>query len=143
MKVLSVKQPFASLIASSEKQIETRSWQTKYRGPIAIHASGRFDADSKEHMYYLQTCFDCLKDVKGYNLPLGCIVATANLYDVKPTSYTCSHFGEWWLDWLTEKEYAIGNFSPNRYGWFLSDVKLLDTPIPCKGKLGLWETDLI
>lgn len=39
MKALSVKQPWASLIASGEKTIETRVWATKYRGPLLICAS--------------------------------------------------------------------------------------------------------
>ena len=39
MKTLSLIQPWASLIALGEKRIETRSWGTRYRGPLAIHAS--------------------------------------------------------------------------------------------------------
>ena len=38
MKALTIMQPWASLIACGAKTIETRSWPTKYRGPIAIHA---------------------------------------------------------------------------------------------------------
>ena len=39
MKVLSIKEPWASLIMNGTKRIETRSWKTKYRGEIYIHAS--------------------------------------------------------------------------------------------------------
>lgn len=38
MRVLSVKQPWASLIASGRKSVELRSWSTKYRGPVLILA---------------------------------------------------------------------------------------------------------
>ncbi len=41
MKALSLHQPWASLIAEGVKTIETRSWATKYRGPLGIHASKR------------------------------------------------------------------------------------------------------
>lgn len=41
MKVLSIKEPFATLIANGLKKIETRSWKTNYRGEIFIHASGK------------------------------------------------------------------------------------------------------
>jgi hypothetical protein len=41
MKALTILQPWASLIACGEKQIETRSRAMKYRGPIAIHAGKR------------------------------------------------------------------------------------------------------
>ena len=39
MKALSVKQPWASMIASGEKTLETRTWNTKHRGEILIVAS--------------------------------------------------------------------------------------------------------
>ncbi len=39
MKALSVKQPWASMIASGRKTIELRSWQTRYRGRLMICAS--------------------------------------------------------------------------------------------------------
>ncbi len=38
MKALTIRQPWASLIAAGVKTIETRSWSTRYRGPLAIHA---------------------------------------------------------------------------------------------------------
>jgi hypothetical protein len=39
IRVLSLLQPWASLLVFGEKMIETRSWKTSYRGPVAIHAS--------------------------------------------------------------------------------------------------------
>lgn len=39
MKVISIMQPWATLIVLGHKKIETRSWNTKYRGEILIHAS--------------------------------------------------------------------------------------------------------
>ena len=41
MKVISVKEPFATLIRNGDKKIETRSWKTNYRGKLFIHASGK------------------------------------------------------------------------------------------------------
>lgn len=38
MKVLTIKQPFATLIAEELKEYEFRTWKTKYRGEILIHA---------------------------------------------------------------------------------------------------------
>jgi len=38
MKALTISQPYASLIASGEKWVENRTWATRYRGPLAIHA---------------------------------------------------------------------------------------------------------
>lgn len=39
MEVLSLTEPYATLIMEKKKQIETRSWKTKYRGELYIHAS--------------------------------------------------------------------------------------------------------
>ena len=43
MKIISVRQPWASLIANGAKDIENRTWPTRYRGPVLIHASQRAD----------------------------------------------------------------------------------------------------
>ena len=61
MKALSLRQPWASLIANGRKTIETRTWRTHYRGPLAIHASARPYDD----------------------LPTGGIIAVAWLYDCR------------------------------------------------------------
>ena len=39
MKVLSLTEPYATLIKNGSKTIETRSWKTNYRGKLYIHAS--------------------------------------------------------------------------------------------------------
>jgi len=39
MKALSIKQPWANLIASGQKTIETRLWPTDYRGPLLVVSS--------------------------------------------------------------------------------------------------------
>jgi ASCH domain len=46
MKALSVREPWASLIASGKKTIETRSWRTNYRGEILICGSARPEGPS-------------------------------------------------------------------------------------------------
>ena len=45
LKVLSIKEPYASLLKDNIKHIETRSWKTNYRGEIYIHASKGIDND--------------------------------------------------------------------------------------------------
>lgn len=39
MKALSIRQPWAWLIIHGGKDIENRSWLTKFRGPLLVHAS--------------------------------------------------------------------------------------------------------
>lgn len=53
MKVITIKQPFASLIANGIKEYEFRTWKTKYRGKLLIQASKGVDkkAMKKFEMY--------------------------------------------------------------------------------------------
>ena len=46
MKVISIKQPYASLIANGYKKYEFRTWKTSYRGKIYIHASKKIDNEA-------------------------------------------------------------------------------------------------
>jgi hypothetical protein len=50
MKILSIRQPWAHLIVHGSKNIENRSWSTKYRGPFLVHASLNINrAASRKH----------------------------------------------------------------------------------------------
>lgn len=46
MKILSVRQPWAHLIVHGSKNIENRSWPTRYRGPFLVHASLNIDREA-------------------------------------------------------------------------------------------------
>lgn len=98
MKVLTLHQPWATLIALGMKTIETRGERTMLKERIAIHAASRsshrqrdlFDVDLGEltHLYnerqgngwYLAR--EVISDIVP--LPFGAIVATAELYDCVP-----------------------------------------------------------
>jgi len=45
VKILSIRQPWAYLITQGSKDIENRSWSTKYRGPFLVHASLTVDRE--------------------------------------------------------------------------------------------------
>jgi activating signal cointegrator 1 len=49
MKAITLTQPWATLVAIGAKRIETRSWPTNYRGPLAIHAAKGFPKWAKEN----------------------------------------------------------------------------------------------
>ncbi len=46
MKVITIKQPWATLIAKGYKEYEFRTWKTKYRGDILIHAGKGTDKEA-------------------------------------------------------------------------------------------------
>lgn len=47
IKAITLWQPWALLMALKEKEYETRSWMTTYRGPLAIHAAKNFPKDAR------------------------------------------------------------------------------------------------
>lgn len=88
MKVLSLWQPWATLVAIGVKRIETRSWRTNYRGPLAIHAAGKWNVELAR-LCLTDPFWSVLKAVcdqpvyyrSGNALPLGAIVAVGRLED--------------------------------------------------------------
>lgn len=145
MKAISLWQPWASAIPAGVKTIETRGWATGYLGPLAIHAAKRWTA---EELYFWQLHIENPVHVEDRNafrkigvlnhkdLPLGCIVATCELYACLSTSgdtvdapgHVCAPNE---IDW--------GNFEPGRFAWFLRNIKPLHLPIPCVGRQGFFD----
>ena len=121
MKALTIKQPWASLIVNGIKEYEFRSWKTKYRGKIYIHAG-------------LSTNKSYLKYYEKYNLEYlnGAIIGEAEITD-------CILIEEKFSKELNNKNSLVyGNNHNGEYAWKLINVKKYDEPIYIKGKLGLW-----
>lgn len=140
MRVLSLTQPWATLIAIGAKSFETRSWGTSYRGPLAIHAAkglgpigginglidllmrDPFHDVLKEHEYFFTADF-----------PRGAIVAVCTLAEV----YEIHDNGLWAHHTIHslpgEPERSFGNYAPGRFAWKLTAVQALREPLPYQG----------
>lgn len=124
MKVITIKEPFASLIANNIKHIETRSWKTNYRGKIYIHSS-KVGHNLKGR--------DELKElVKSIKTNPSHILCKCILKD-------CIYMDEEFINKIKNNhiEYICGHYEVGRYAWILDNVELI-TPIEAKGKLGIW-----
>lgn len=139
MKALSFRQPLATLVALGAKQIDTRSWCTSYRGPLAIHAAKRMS--KAEGSLCWEEPFRTALETGGYKpgdgpatnpfrLPLGAVIAVAVLIDIHPITLENRPM---------EPEYSFGNYGLGRFAWILRDVYRLPDPISVRGRLGLWE----
>lgn len=113
MKVLTISQPYASLIASGEKWIENRRWHTNYRGPLVIHAG-------KGTQYMTRA------EMREQSLPIGSVVAVCRMQDCVELSKAA--------DRVRRHQHAEGPFC-----WVLGDVVKLETPIELVGKQGLFK----
>jgi hypothetical protein len=119
MKALTVKQPWASLIAAGIKDVENRSWPTRYRGPLLIHAGAAFDISAKRVVnefqgHYVPPRDDLFRDP----MPRAGIIARIELVDCIRNS------GSEWAE-------------PGEWHWILSNAQIVEFE-PCRGKLGLW-----
>lgn len=141
MKALSLWEPWASLVAISEKEFETRSWSTKYRGPLAIHAAKTWTRDLQRlaasepfgsALHRGRICID-LAGRFDHALVLGAVIAVAELVDV--VQIMGGGLRGFLADGTvtTEKEFQFGNYSPGRFAWKLSNVRRLARPIPFRG----------
>jgi hypothetical protein len=59
IKALSVKQPWANMIASGQKTIETRLWPTEYRGSLLIVSSKTPDIHPAGYAVAIAQLVDC------------------------------------------------------------------------------------
>lgn len=125
MKALSIKEPYASLICRGVKTIETRSFKTKYRGELYIHASKT--KNNKDHIYKLKGLY------KEEDLKPGFIICKCTLSD-------CIYMDENFIKLVKKNktEELCGNYAIGRYAWILKDITPLKKPILIKGKLGIW-----
>lgn len=124
MKALSIRQPWAWLIVNGYKNIENRSWNTKYRGPVLIHASARKPTKSE-----VETARSLLKEVAGWEVALrmpkpehfdlGGIAGVATVTDCVTESRSPWFFGP--------------------IGFHLTDARTLPFR-PMKGRLSFFET---
>jgi hypothetical protein len=145
MKALTLTQPWATLVGIGAKRVETRSWTTRYRGPLAIHAAkGKPRYDLLYEEPFRQALFGDVwypPRVTRESLPLGAIVAVASLESVRRIEADGIPEGPLGLTLLraNEHEEAFGDYTPGRYAWVLRSVRALPEPIECRGALGLWD----
>lgn len=122
MKVLTIKEPWASLIIEGYKEYEFRSWKTNYRGKILIHAGLNIEKNN-------------LVKFKDYdiNIQKGKIIGEAMLTD-------CVKVTEDFQKELLKKDKIVYGQSDHAsdYAWKLENVIKYEEPISVKGKLGLW-----
>ncbi len=137
MKVLSLLQPWATLVIMGIKQIETRSWSTAYRGPLLIHAS---KGKAGEIFAHEPPFKKHIADFK--RLPFGYIIGSVTLTNViRIGTGELSHTSDAVLNTLTMEEKAFGDYTPGRFAWLLQDPIAFRTPLGARGSLTLWEFD--
>lgn len=128
---ITLTQPWATLMALGCKTIETRSWSTRFRGPIAIHAAKTFPKPCRDLI--VEEYFGPMLFAGGYHqaeqLPLGKILAVCFLEG-------CERTEDLYLR-VSEMERAFGDYSAGRFGFQTTEVRPLKEPLAFRGALGI------
>lgn len=157
LKALTLLQPWASLVALGAKSVETRSWATKYRGPLAIHAGAR----RLHHGSFLLLArtarmaglitLEQERVFRSLDVPFGAVVATCELVDVVAMVDLAWGDEPGWRHevmrsgvdhvehvYVGREQRPYGDFSPGRFAWLLGDVVALPEPVPARGGQRIW-----
>lgn len=133
MKVLSIRDPWATLIARGVKDVENRSWSTRYRGPLAIQVSQNYDMGA--HLDPVAAAAfvddDRVRKIKRDEMPRGVIIAVVDLVDCHaPAQAVCRG--------LTPNGSRCSLWAqPGTYHFRLENARMLAEPVPSKGSLGI------
>ncbi len=122
MKALTLHQPWATGMVRGFKTVETRSWSTRHRGPLAIHAGKQASAG---------LAYDLL-GVEPEDLPRGAVLGVVELE-------ACWVMTERDIKAALPRERAWGDWRPGRFAWVTRPIIWFAEPIPAVGKQGLWE----
>lgn len=134
MKAITIYQPYANLIITGMKKIETRPRKTNIRGTIAIHAGMKdpcivlkdIPEETKDFIIELQHKEPMNKEVQM----LGAIIGTVDIVNCVPVEEIKSK--------LTEQEINLGDYAMGRFAWILEKPVIFEKPILIKGKQGWW-----
>ena len=125
MKVITLKQPWASLVAYGYKKYEFRSWKLNYRGDIIIHAGLGVDKEAMEQVKELNLEFPSKK-----------LMAIVHIDDcISLDNEISKAINE-------ENPLVYGNKIRTGYAWKLSNIRILDIPDSVSGKQGTWNYNL-
>ena len=116
LKALSVLQPWAWLLSNAIKDVENRSWFTRFRGDFLIHAGKKWGPEQRDDLQFVRTQFPDI--VLPDSFDLGGIVGKACLIDCVDRSSSPWFFG--------------------KYGFVVSDAIALPFT-PCKGALQFFD----
>ena len=125
MKVITLKQPWATLVAENIKKYEFRSWKYNYRGEILIHAGAGIDMDAMKKVEHLNLEFPNKKILAKVVIE-DCIELNEEINKI-----ICS-----------QNSLIYGNKNRTGYAWKLGKVTKLNIDKVISGKQGIWNYNI-
>ncbi len=159
MRIVTVREPHAYLLAIGAKHFEIRSWQPAPTvlapgDQLGIHAGmwvpsyaqcdwtnvqagAMYEALRQDRSYWdkFRSWHQVVNVVRMGYLPLGEVVAVCHFLQAIRTDSMEA------LDYLAHHpaERLFGDWSPGRWAWELEVIEKLQHPVPARGRQGLWE----
>lgn len=140
MKAITIKQPWASLIAHGIKDIENRTWKTNFRGTVLIHTASTPDKEKFNALTHFQKMeaakSETFKPLYFDDLPKSAIIGKFDIVDC-----VINH-SSIWADKSNPSHSGFFDISRNKpiYNWVLENTVLFPEPIlGVKGKLSFWD----
>lgn len=144
LPILSLWQPWATLWVSGLKNGETRSWPTKHRGELVVHAARRWSREQQA------ACFEPLiRQLLASLMPKGSPYCMDTLNVLLPRGRTigvvhvtdCLPITEGYVD--SDEELACGDFTPGRYHWITDHGRrcTFAEPLPIVGRQRIFHVD--
>lgn len=154
MRILSLWQPWATLVVRGLKKFETRSWGTDYRGTILIHAAKEWNGELAQlclthpfqwaldlvheisHLKHVSQ-FERGKQLKTFGLPFGQVIGQVTLKDIWPTTQIRDDEAVRTELGITYQELHFGDYREGRKAWRLICPCEYPEPIKWSGMQGL------
>jgi len=129
IRAISLWQPWASFLVYALKNYETRHWDTKYRGPLVIHAAKRWTGAQQQAAWDIWERFPETTVVQDFTR--GALVGMVRVVEVVSTEVGAP----------SELEAAVGDWTPGRFAWRCLGQDRFRRPIPYKGRQGFFSID--
>ena len=120
MKALTIREPYATLVAKGIKKYEFRSWNTHYRGDLYIHAAKGIYSEIKNYSYQFRP---------------GEIVAIATLSNVIKLNHKSGTK-------IHQENPKIYDVHSDGFAWVLENIRPINESPVINGQLGLWNYEL-
>jgi len=140
MKTITIKQPWASLIIDDIKDIENRTWPTRFRGRVLVHAGlCKWTCDKRFNLLcetFTTGQFDYLDNNNQFiTIIYGAIIGSVEIIDC-----VINHPSIWAekTEVLTDED-GFPVYGEKTYNWVLANPIKFPEPIPAKGKLSFWD----
>lgn len=135
MRVLSVKQPWAGLLMAGEKKFEVRRWRpVDQNGLVLIHASSnRAPISDLEDDPLFRKAIRTAGMADKATWPLSMMLGAADFVRVHRRNEA--------VPFLSQKDKLLCGETKDRALWRVGRTWAFRNPIPCDGKLNLWQPD--